>query len=147
MERLRYKSTFDFWGKTTLLLVLSLGALVAFFRVTYAFIFDIENTSKLLFLIPIWLFLFFYMRKKLLEINEITVTDESIATKNLITKRVKIYKKSDLKGYNLTDRNYQKIIILNQENIKVLSLYDFYYKDFNRLIENLGLRKLANKST
>lgn len=87
------------------------------------------------------------MKKKLLEINEITVTDESIATKNLITKRVKIYKKSDLKGYNLTDRHYQKIIILNQENKKVLSLYDFYYKDFNRLIENLGLRKLANKST
>jgi hypothetical protein len=81
----------------------------------------------------------FIWRKVLIEINEIEIADKTITLKNLLTRRTRVIQRSELKGYRDTFRNGYTILLVDQSDRVTAKIHEHYYKDFKRLIDNLGL--------
>jgi hypothetical protein len=86
-------------------------------------------------------------RKILTEMNQIEINEFIIEIKNPFTMRTKRIEKQKIKGFKDIFRNGYTILIIGDDNKVIAKIHDYYYKDFQGLIDNLGLQYLGRMPT
>ena len=89
----------------------------------------------------------FIWRTILIEINEIEITDTIITLRNLLTRKTREVKKSELKGYKDTFKYGYTILLVDQSDNVTAKIHEHYYKDFKGLIDSLGLQYIGRVPT
>jgi hypothetical protein len=118
---------------------------------TFGFFIKFGATGQVISIISIgaWLLFmtFLLWRKILTEMNQIEITESLIEIKNPFTKRKKRIEKQKIKGFKDIFRNGYTILIICDDNKVIAKIHDYYYKDFQVLIDNLGLQYLERMPT
>jgi hypothetical protein len=138
-----YKSNFRYLGWTgyiflmgLFIVFLTIGFFIKFGTIGQVIPTISIGTLLLLMTILIW-------RKILTEMNHIEITESTIKIKNLFTKRTKRIEKQKTKGFKDIFKNGY----IDDSNKVVAKIHDYYYKDFQGLIDNLGLKHLERIPT
>ncbi len=142
-----YKSNFRILGWTGYIFVI--GLFIVFLIV--GFFIKFSTKGQLTPIIAVGTLLlsmtFFVWRKILTEMNQIVITESTIEIKNPITKRAKRIEKQKIKGFKDIFKNGYTILIIDDNDKVIVKIHDYYYKDFQGLINNLGIKYLERVPT
>lgn len=142
-----YKSSFRILGWTGYIFVM--GLFIIFLMI--GFFIKFGTNAQLIPIISVGLLLLFMTllvwRKILTEMNQIEITESTIEIKNPITKRTRRIEKQKVKGFKDIFKNGYTILIISHNDKVIAKIHDYYYKDFQGLINNLGIKYLERVPT
>lgn len=79
--------------------------------------------------------------------NQIEISESTIEIRNPFTKRTKKIEKLKIKGFKDAFKNGYTVLIIDDSDKVIAKIHDYYYKDFQGLINNLGLKYLERVPT
>lgn len=144
-----YKSKFKIVGKTGLIITIWLFNISFLLYTTICY--NSLGSEDKLFMRLAWpcsgFLILFLGRMILFELNLISITENNIILKNILSRRTIELDKSKLIGYKDTFSWGYKILLIDSSNKVVAKLHEYCYTDFISMRTNLGLDYLGRIPT